>query len=297
MVDASKLPTGLALYTKAAESASSQIISAYSTSFGWATKLLGKDCRQDVENIYALVRIADEVVDGAAQEATAARESADLTPGFFLSELELEVSRALASGYSTNLVVHAFASTANRVGIDQELIRPFFASMRADLTQTEHSRESFERYVYGSAEVVGLMCLKVFLHGRVFSEEQHEVLVSGARALGSAFQKVNFLRDLAADFKKLGRSYFPGVNVKTFDENQKFELVADIQRELDTSAKSIALLPKSSRRAVLAAQMLFEELNNRIKATPAENLIANRISVPNITKLNLIRQAILASRA
>jgi phytoene/squalene synthetase len=169
--------------------------------------------------------------------------------------------------------------------------------MRADLTQSEHSRESFERYVYGSAEVVGLMCLKVFLHGKVFSEDQQQTLVAGARALGSAFQKVNFLRDLAADFKKLGRSYFPGVNVKTFDEAQKQALVADIQAELDTSAKSIALLPKSSRRAVLAAQMLFEELNNRIKTTPAEELITTRIRVPNLNKLDIIRKAAFSSNA
>jgi phytoene/squalene synthetase len=289
------MPTGLALYTKAAEAASSRVIGAYSTSFGWATKLLGKDCRQHVENIYALVRVADEVVDGAAAEAAGFYSSADLTPGFFLSELELEVYRTLASGYSTNLVVHAFATTAIKVGIDEELIRPFFSSMRADLTQTEHSRESFERYVYGSAEVVGLMCLKVFTNGRIFSEDQTQTLIAGARALGSAFQKVNFLRDLAADFKALGRSYFPGVNVKTFNEEQKLELVADIQAELDISAKSIALLPKSSRRAVMAAQMLFEELNNRIKATPAEQLITTRISVPNLAKLGIIRKAVTVS--
>ncbi len=295
MVDATSMPTGLALYTTAAEAAASRVITAYSTSFGWATKLLGKDCRQHVENIYALVRVADEVVDGAAAEAASFYNSEDLTPGFFLSELELEVYRSLVSGYSTNLVVHAFASTAIKVGIDEDLIRPFFSSMRADLTQTEHSRESFERYVYGSAEVVGLMCLKVFLHGRVFSEDQHQTLVAGARALGSAFQKVNFLRDLAADFKKLGRSYFPGVNVNTFNEEQKLELVADIQNELDISAKSIALLPKSSRRAVLAAQMLFEELNNRIKATPAQQLITSRISVPNLAKLGILRKAATAA--
>lgn len=295
MVDASSMPTGLALYTKAAEAASSRVIGAYSTSFGWATKLLGKDCRQHVENIYALVRVADEVVDGAAAEAAGFYNSADLTPGFFLSELELEVYRTLASGYSTNLIVHAFATTAIKVGIDEELIRPFFSSMRADLTQTEHSRESFERYVYGSAEVVGLMCLKVFTNGRIFSEDQTHTLIAGARALGSAFQKVNFLRDLASDFKALGRSYFPGVNVKTFNEEQKLELVADIQAELDISAKSIALLPKSSRRAVMAAQMLFEELNNRIKATPAEQLITTRISVPNLAKLGIIRKAVTVS--
>ncbi|MEN9753414.1 MAG: hypothetical protein RL670_1105 [Actinomycetota bacterium] len=293
----STLPTSLEQYTRVAETAASEVIKVYSTSFGFATNILGPECRQPVKNIYALVRIADEIVDGAADEAGLAHPTSDLSPGFYLSELELETYRAIKGGYSTNPIVHAFATTAIEVGIDEELIRPFFASMRADLLQTEHSKESFERYVFGSAEVVGLMCLKVFTHNHVFTPEQQQTLHRGARALGSAFQKINFLRDLGADFQKLGRSYFPGVNVKTFSEEQKFHLIDDIEHELAISSEALPLLPRSSRRAVLSAQMLFEELVRQIAGTEASQLLQTRISVPNLTKLRILNQARKAARS
>jgi phytoene/squalene synthetase len=283
-------------YTAVAETAASEVIAAYSTSFGWATAMLDKSIRQSIKNIYALVRIADEIVDGAAAEAADRYPNSDLGPSFYLSELELEVYRTLKGGYSTNLVVHAFGKTAIEVGIDEDLIRPFFASMRTDLVKVEHSKESFERYVYGSAEVVGLMCLRVFTHNHVFTPDQLDLLHRGARALGSAFQKINFLRDLGADFQKLGRSYFPGVNVKSFSEEQKYTLIADIERELAISSEAMPLLPKSSRQAVLSAQMMFEELARMISATPASDLLQTRVSVPNLTKLRILRQAKAAAR-
>jgi phytoene synthase len=208
--DATKEPTGLSLYTLAAERSSNQVIAAYSTSFGWATKLLGGPVRQSVKNIYALVRVADEIVDGAAAEA--ASKGGKVIPAQQLDELEAEVYAALTNGFSTNLVVHAFALTASETGFGRDLIEPFFWSMRQDLTVQEYDQAGFERYVYGSAEVVGLMCLAAFIKfgGVQYSQEQKLELALGARALGAAFQKVNFLRDLAADFKALGRSYFPG---------------------------------------------------------------------------------------
>ena len=169
--------------------------------------------RGQVEDIYALVRLADEIVDGVA--ATAGIQSSEIRR--MLDELETETERAMATGYSMNLVVHAFARTARATGISPELTRPFFASMRADITEAEHTPESFDSYVYGSAEVVGLMCLQAFLAEGTFTAGERERFVTGARALGAAFQKVNFLRDLSADFKKLGRSYFPNVNVENFD--------------------------------------------------------------------------------
>ena len=146
-------PFGFALYSQAAEASTNQVIAAYSTSFGWATKLLGTSVRQDVRNIYGLVRVADEIVDGAADKAFAE---------LLLSELETETYRAIEIGFSTNLVVHAFALTARRCKIGREIIQPFFDSMRADITQREHDQASFDLYVYGSAEVVGLMCLQAF---------------------------------------------------------------------------------------------------------------------------------------
>lgn len=278
--------TGLSLYTEAAQRASAEVIEAYSTSFGWASKLLGKNEQQPVRNIYALVRVADEIVDGAADEAHD-------NPSKLLDELEAETYRALDSGFSTNLVVHAFAHTAREVGIKRDIIEPFFHSMRMDLTEREHDQKSFDTYVYGSAEVVGLMCLKVFMAGQEYSKEERVTLIAGARALGAAFQKVNFLRDLSADFKKLGRSYFPNVNVANFDAATQLRLIEDIQADLLTSAKTLPLLPAGSRKAVAAAQMFFEALNERIRNTPAEVLIETRISVPNAQKLVILAKALL----
>jgi len=278
--------TGLSLYTEAAERASAEVIAAYSTSFGWASKLLGKAEQQPVRNIYALVRVADEIVDGAADEAHD-------NPSKLLDELEAETYRALESGFSTNLVVHAFAHTAREAGIKRDIIEPFFHSMRMDLTEREHDQKSFDTYVYGSAEVVGLMCLKVFMVGREYTKEERVTLIAGARALGAAFQKVNFLRDLSADFKKLGRSYFPNVNVENFDAATQMRLIDDIEGDLEVSAKTLPILAPGSRKAVAAAQMFFAALNERIRNTPAEVLIETRISVPNSQKLVILAKALL----
>lgn len=290
--------TGLNLYTRAAERASAEVIDTYSTSFGMASKLLGKRVRQDVRNIYALVRVADEVVDGAAAQALSGESTShgaaqiDATERL-LNDLENETYAAIDRGYSTNLVVHAFAMTAIRVGIGRELIEPFFTSMRMDLREHEHDQASFEEYIYGSAEVVGLMCLQAFMHEREYTAEQTAAMIQGARALGSAFQKVNFLRDLAADFKLLERSYFPGVTVSNFDEASKVTIVADIASELHTSAQSLPLLPADSRRAVVAAQLLFEALNKKLAKTPAEELASTRVSVSTAQKLRILALALI----
>ena len=295
--DATKQPTGLALYTRAAELSSNQVIASYSTSFGMAAKLLGGSVRQAVRNIYALVRVADEIVDGAAAEA--ASLGGAINPAKALDELEAETYAALRNEFSTNLVVHAFALTANDCGFGREIIEPFFYSMRQDLTEQHHDQASFERYVYGSAEVVGLMCLAAFIRqsNREFSHEQKIEMARGARALGSAFQKVNFLRDLAADFKKLGRSYFPNVTVANFTEAEKVRLVDDIDADLAISASILPMLPRNSRVAVAAAQLLFGELNNQIANTPAAELIERRISVSNFKKLQLLARAIFTGKA
>lgn len=259
-----------------------------------ATRLLGKNIRPHVENIYALVRVADEIVDGSAAEA--ATESAELVPDELLTEFEQETYKAMRLGFSTNLVIHAFAQTAREMGIKKDIVEPFFYSMRQDLTLQDHDQASFERYVYGSAEVVGLMCLAVFVKDTDYTQEQKTTLVQGARALGAAFQKVNFLRDLAADFKKLGRSYFPGVNVASFDEATKLRLVQDIREDLEKSAKTLPLLAPSARKAVTAAQLLFQELNEKIDKTPATELISTRISVSNLSKLNLLIKSYLGAK-
>jgi len=271
------------LYDRVAEETAGIVIRRYSTSFGLASRLLGPQVRQHVENIYALVRIADEIVDGAADAAGADRA----TVARILDDLERDTDDAMLTGYSANLVVHAFALTARETGFGTELTAPFFASMRADLSETEHDGTSFDLYVYGSAEVVGLMCLKAFLLEATVTDAERDTLATGARRLGAAFQKVNFLRDLAADYEQLGRSYFPGVDVPSFTEADKARLLDDIDADLAISARVIPMLPKSSRRAVALAQGLFAELSARLRATPASRLVRSRVRVPNPVKLRI----------
>jgi len=276
-------------YDRVAHETAKTVIYRYSTSFGMATRLLAQPVRGQVEDIYALVRLADEVVDGVAAHAglsaTEIRRELDA--------LEAETERAMQTGYSTNMIVHAFARTARAVGIRPDLTRPFFASMRADITQATYDDAALGDYIYGSAEVVGLMCLQAFLAGHTYTDRERERFVTGARALGAAFQKVNFLRDLAADVDGLGRSYFPGVEVATLTDAQKLELVANIDADLAVSGPIVADLPASSRRAVYLAQSLFAALNRRIAKTPASVLKSTRVSVPTLTKCALALAAVM----
>jgi phytoene/squalene synthetase len=285
-------PARLQLYDATAEAASGVVIDRYSTSFGLASRMLARDTREHIRNVYALVRVADEVVDGPATEAGLDRELARTV----LDELEADTERAIALGFSVNPVVHAFARTARATGFGAELTAPFFASMRMDLERTEHDDASFDAYVYGSAEVVGLMCLRAFVYRAGRPTFDQAELVAGARALGAAFQKVNFLRDLHADFEVLGRSYFPGVDIRSFDEATKDRLVADVQADLDHAAQTIRLLPADARNAVGLAHALFQELNDRLARTPASRLVTTRVRVPNPVKVRLAAQ-VLAGRA
>lgn len=281
----------LNLYDRVAEETAGVVIRRYSTSFGLASRLLAPRVRQHVENVYALVRVADEIVDGGVTDAGLDTAAA----GRYLDELEADTEQAMQHGYSANLIVHAFARTAREVGFGEDLTRPFFHSMRMDLTDTEHDDASFETYVYGSAEVVGLMCLRAFLQDAPTDEAQNDRMVRGARALGAAFQKVNFLRDLAADFETLGRSYFPGIRVDSFTEEEKHRLLDDIDHDLSVSAAVIPELPAGSRKAVALAQGLFFELSRRLCTTPASQLVQARVRVPDAVKAR-IALAVLAGR-
>jgi 15-cis-phytoene synthase len=280
-------PTDLSLYTRAAHAGAATIIREYSTSFGMATRLLGAEVRPRVEDVYSLVRVADEIVDGAAAEAGLSIEDQQA----LLDALEADTERAMRTGYSANVVVHSFACTAREAGFGPELTRPFFASMRRDLRPVDFTADELRDYIYGSAEVVGLMCLAAFLIGRPVEPETRRRLENGARRLGAAFQKINFLRDLAVDYAELGRSYFPGIDPARLTERQKLALVVDIDCDLGAAADVIPELPDNCRRAVLAAHGLFAELSDRIRATPAEELLGHRISVPTRTKLAILVRA------
>jgi phytoene/squalene synthetase len=283
--------TPVATYDRVASESAALVIRGYSTSFGVASRLLAQPVRTQVRNIYALVRIADEIVDDP-QIAVSRAERAEL-----LDRLEEDTARALQQGHSSNLVVHAFATTARACGIGMDLVAPFFASMRTDLHVTEHDAASLERYVYGSAEVVGLMCLRAFVTAPDAGPAAYDELASGARRLGAAFQKVNFLRDLAEDHDDLGRTYFPGLRPDGFTDRERDLILDDIDADLDAAARVVPLLPASSRRAVAAAHALFAELAGRLRATPAEQIRRERVSVPSAVKMRLLAGAFVPGRS
>lgn len=271
--------TGIELYSAVAQDASAAVISRYSTSFGLASRLLGNRVRCHVRNVYALVRVADEIVDGPALAAGLSPDQARAV----LDALETDTLAAIAAGFSANLVVHAFALTARECGIDERLVRPFFASMREDLTTRSHDEASHDTYVYGSAEVVGLMCLQAFVNAASDAPSDPPAhLVHGARRLGAAFQDVNFLRDQAFDAESLGRDYLgSGDRTRVLDR---------IDADLAVAAVAISDLPADCRRAVTAAHGLFAELSTRLRRAPAD---APRVRVPDPVKALIALRAAL----
>ena len=281
-------------YTRTALVASGRVIGRYSTSFSWACRTLPAAQRRDIAAIYAMVRVADEIVDGTA--AAAGADPAEVRAA--LDGYEAACERAMASGFSTDLVLHAFADVARRHGITPALTAPFFASMRADLSTSEHGEESLTRYIHGSAEVVGLMCLRVFFSmpgTRADTPAGRELLTSAACRLGAAFQKVNFLRDLAADHDGLGRTYLPGAAPEVLTEERKAELVADLRGDLDAALPGIRALDPRAGRAVLLAHGLFAELARRIDAAPAAELASRRVRVPDAVKARIAARVLGAS--
>lgn len=276
-----RVATGLDLYDRTAQDAAATVIARYSTSFALACRLLGPRPRPHVRVIYALVRVADEIVDGPA----AAAGLSDEETGRVLDDLEAETLAAVERGFSSNLVVHAFARTARECGIGEDLIRPFFASMRTDLSTRNHNDASHDEYVYGSAEVVGLMCLQVFVNaGAPHPEPPAPDLVDGARRLGAAFQDVNFLRDLDHDASALGRDYLGlAAGAATRDD-----VLDRIDGDLAAAAAVVPRLPADCRRAVTAAHDLFAELAARLRRTPEPS---ERVRVPDLVKARLAARA------
>lgn len=275
--------TYLSRFDAMADKAAAQVIAQYSTSFSLAVRTLPKPERTHIRNLYAVVRIADEIVDGTTAQANECPETA-------LELYEEQVLHAPHHRFHTDPVLHAWARTFRECRLNEDHVRAFFASMRADLTQTTFTREELDTYIYGSAEVIGLMCLDIFLRGR--DTPHRSELEDGARALGSAFQKVNFLRDLGEDSRALGRAYFNA----PLDDALKSTLTSQIADELDRAHTAIPLLPPAARGGVAAAEALFRELNSRIAATPAAELQSTRVSVPNHIKLALTAKALANAR-
>lgn len=284
MIPRGDAATGLALYDRTATDASATVISHYSTSFGLACRLLGPRPRPHVRNIYALARVADEVVDGPASQA-------GLSPATLrtvLDDLEAECLVAIERGFSVNLVVHAFARTARECGVGADLVEPFFASMRTDLATSSHDAASHDAYVYGSAEVIGLMCLQVFVNaGARHPVTPSAELVDGARRLGAAFQDVNFLRDAAHDRQVLGRDYVGASGT------ERSAVLDRIDADLRAAASVIPELPADCRRAVTAAHDLFADLAMRLRACDDRG---ERVRVPNPVKAGLAARALMGFR-
>lgn len=274
------------LHTRTSQLAAARVMKEYSTSFSLAARLLPSDVRTHITSIYALVRVADEVVDGAFAGSTPQERIAEL------NALEARVDDAVACGFSSDAYVHAFARSARTVGIGPAQWQPFFASMRADADPSPHEDDSLKEYVHGSAEVVGEMCLRAFFEGAPVPVHRGEELECGARALGAAFQKVNFLRDLREDSIELGRAYLPGTSSAGLTEEQKRAAVMDIRADLLTARAAIPLLPVRVRPAVRLAHDLFAELTDTLDRTAAATLSRTRVRVPPRRKLALAAAAV-----
>jgi phytoene synthase len=250
----------------------------YSTSFSSAINLLHKDLRTPIYNIYGFVRFADEIVDtfhGYDQHA-------------LLQQFKDETYTAIERGISLNPILHSFQQTVNHYGIANNLIDAFFKSMEQDLKKLEYDTKTYDEYIYGSAEVVGLMCLNIFCEGNI---EKYNTLRPYAQSLGAAFQKVNFLRDVKADTQNLERMYFPGCNLLHISEAEKKRIEADIQNDFEHAYKGIMMLPVKARFGVYVAYKYYISLFNKIRKVQAKRMMEERMRIPNYGKAMILAKA------
>tara|TARA_B100001540_G_scaffold10327_1_gene9086 strand:+ start:730 stop:1578 length:849 start_codon:yes stop_codon:yes gene_type:complete len=267
------------IFDKVSEDSSKIVIKRYSTSFYFSSSLLSKSIRQDIFNIYGFVRLADEIVDTFHE----------FPKKELLNEFEEELWRSIENKISLNPILNSFQNTVNRYSIPKDLIRSFLDSMKMDLEKKEYnSVEEYKKYIYGSADVVGLMCLKVFVKG---SDALYSDLSDYAISLGSAFQKVNFLRDLKDDSNILKRVYFPNVNMDDFNEESKKEIINEIELDFKNAIKGIARLPKNSRFAVYIAYRYYNKLLKKLKKTSSENIVKKRVRIHNFQKFTVIARS------
>nr|WP_321245571.1 phytoene/squalene synthase family protein [uncultured Psychroserpens sp.] len=255
------------------------VTKSYSTSFSLATKMLSDSIRQDIYNIYGFVRFADEIVD------TFHDYDKQVLFDNFTKDLEL----ALEQKISLNPILNSFQETYHRYNIDKHLVDAFMKSMRTDLHKSTYlTDEEYKQYIYGSADVVGLMCLKVFVKG---DNEKYESLKDSAMSLGSAFQKVNFLRDLKADFEDLSRTYFPNTDLNHLDEVSKQAIISDIENDFALGLQGIKRLPIEAKFGVFMAYRYYSQLLKKLKKTPALEIKSTRIRVPNYKKFELLTRS------
>lgn len=271
------------LYSTTTFKCSKLITKHYSTSFTLGIRTLDKKFHYPIYAIYGFVRYADEIVDTFH----------DYDKEKLLKKFWEDTYTAIDEGISLNPVLHSFQQVVNEYHIEKELIEAFLVSMEMDLHKDTYTDELYKTYIYGSAEVVGLMCLRVFCEG---DKEAYDNLKEPARALGSAFQKVNFLRDIKSDYKERGRVYFPGVDFRTFTKAEKEAIEADIQKDFDFAYKGIIALPKGARLGVYLAYIYYLKLFHKIKNLPADRIMNERIRIPDSNKLALLTKTYFMHR-
>ena len=272
------------IFDKVLADCSKNVTNSYSTSFSLATKMLSKSIRQDIYNIYGFVRFADEIVDTFH----------DYNKKELLERFIDELNYSLKNKISSNPILNSFQNTVNKYNIDYELISSFLKSMKMDLKKIKYNSEKeYQEYIYGSADVVGLMCLKVFLDG---NEKYYQKLKPNAMALGSAFQKVNFLRDLNADFHELNRTYFPNLDFKNFNDDSKKLILNDIENDFRNALIGIQKLPNNSKFGVYAAYKYYKRLLKKLKKTSFIRIKNERIRVPNYQKVDVLARSYVRYR-
>ena len=263
------------LYDQTTFECSKLITQRYSTSFTLGIKTLDKKFHYPIYSIYGFVRYADEIVDTFH----------DFDKKALLDKFKADTYEAIESGLSLNPVLHSFQAIVNEYHIDHELIDSFLYSMELDLTENTYNTDGYEEYIYGSAEVVGLMCLRVFCEG---DRDQYDSLKEPARKLGSAFQKVNFIRDIKSDYEDRGRVYFPGIDFNDFTKSAKEKIEADIQKDFDEALDGIMRLPSGAKMGVYLAYKYYLKLFRKIRNCPASRIKEERIRIADLRKMGIL---------
>ncbi len=272
------------LFDKVSRQCSKAVTNNYSTSFSLASKMLGPSIRQDIHNIYGFVRFADEIVDSFH----------DYDKRTLLDRFEQELHYAIEDKISLNPILNSFQETVNKYDITPDMYGAFIHSMRLDLDKSVYlTDEEYKNYIYGSADVVGLMSLKVFVKG---DQQKYDDLKDDAMRLGSAFQKVNFLRDLKADLDVLERSYFPNTDLQNLSEEDKARLIEEIKDDFDAGLRGIERLPVEAKLGVYTAYVYYRRLLTRLERTPSKEIRNARIRVPNYEKLGLLAKGYVTCR-